>query len=270
MGISALALTDHDTISGLSEAEKTAKSYKMNFISGVELEIDTEHGEKGAENRTSRPECAMVSGEFHLLGLGIRNPSGEFLKTLEDLAGARERRNHLMVEKMQEAGIDVQYDAIKAFAGGTIVGRPHFGHFLINRKLVKNQELAFKRFLSKGRPFFVPKEGLVFDHAVSLIHEAGGIAVLAHPMSLYVAWGRLPGLVASLKERGLDGLEAWHPTAKPKACRRLEELGKALGLYITAGSDFHGSARPDRKLGYTAGGRAIDDAILGAIPNLVP
>jgi predicted metal-dependent phosphoesterase TrpH len=268
MGISALALTDHDTISGLSEAEKAAKSYNIHFIPGVELEIDTEQGENGRENQVLRPECAVVSGEFHLLGLGIRNPSGEFLEALKHLAGARERRNLRMVEKMREAGIDLRYDAIKAFAGGNIVGRPHFGHFLISRNLVKNQELAFKRFLAKGRPFYVPKEGLIFDRAVSLIHDAGGIAVLAHPMSLYVAWGRLPGLIASLRERGLDGLEAWHPTAKPKTCRRLEELGKAMGLYITAGSDFHGSARPDRNLGYTAGDRVIDDAILAAIPSL--
>jgi sugar phosphate isomerase/epimerase len=88
-------------------------------------------------------------------------------------------------------------------------------------------------------------------------------------MSLYVAWGRLPALVENLKSQGLDGIEAWHPTAKVRSCRRLEELGKSLGLFITAGSDFHGEVRPDRKLGFTAGDRKIEDALLEAIPALL-
>jgi predicted metal-dependent phosphoesterase TrpH len=264
MGMTAIALTDHDTVSGIAEAETAAKSRKIAFIPGIELEITTE---APAETEKTA-ECTMVAGEFHLLGLGIRHPSGAFLETLSHLAGARERRNLCMVEKMRETGLELSYDEVKAYAGGKVIGRPHFGHFLINRKLVKNQEQAFKRYLAKGRPFFVPKEGLEFDRAVTLIHESGGIAVLAHPMSLYVAWGRLPGLIKALKERGLDGIEAWHPTTKPKECARLEELGKSLGLRISAGSDFHGSARPDRKLGYTAGGRTIDDSVLAAIPEL--
>jgi sugar phosphate isomerase/epimerase len=87
-------------------------------------------------------------------------------------------------------------------------------------------------------------------------------------MSLYVAWGRLPDLVKDLATQGLAGIEAWHPTAKVRSCRRLEELGRALGLYITAGSDFHGDSRPDRKLGITAGDRKIEDFFLEAISPL--
>ncbi|MDR1930415.1 MAG: PHP domain-containing protein [Treponema sp.] len=260
LGISALALTDHDTLSGLGEAAEAARSRNITLIPGIELEIESESRE--------RPGSENIAGEFHLLGLGLKSPGRVFSETLESLAGARERRNRLMVEKMREAGLQLDYDDIRSLAGGNIVGRPHFGRFLINRKLVKNQEQAFKRYLSRGRPFYVPREGLAFDRAAALIHEAGGIAVLAHPMSLYAAWGRLPALIGSLKERGLDGLEAWHPTAKLNDCKRLEELGLSLGLRITAGSDFHGSARPDRKLGYTAGGRMIDDAVLDAIPEL--
>ncbi|MDR2661726.1 MAG: PHP domain-containing protein [Treponema sp.] len=259
LGLSALALTDHDTISGLSEAKKAAQALGIRLISGVELEI-----------QTGNPEGAgilpVINGEFHLLGLGIDKPSPALTAALERLAGARDRRNREMVERIRAAGIDAEYGAVKAFAGGGIVGRPHFGAFLISRRVVKSQEQAFKRWLGKGRPFYVPKEGLEFEKAAGLIHDSGGIAVLAHPMSLYVAWGRLPGLFAVLRERGLDGMEAWHPTAKPKACKRLEELGRGLGLCITAGSDFHGSARPDRKLGYTAGDRQIEDRFLEGIP----
>ncbi|MDR1505911.1 MAG: PHP domain-containing protein [Treponema sp.] len=273
-GIRALALTDHDTISGLAEAETAARNAGIALIPGVELEIN-------AEISGSIPGLA-INGEFHLLGLGIRCPTGLFVERLKFLGNARDRRNRLILEKMNDAGIKADYREIEAYAGGgraaggsapaghkpVLVGRPHFGAFLIGRKIVKNQEQAFKRYLGKGRPFYVPKEGLNFAEAADMIHQSGGIAVLAHPMSLYVAWGRLPGLFGRLREMGLDGIEAWHPTAKVRACKRLDELGRSFHLYITAGSDFHGSARPERRLGHSAGDRPIEDTFLTDIPPL--
>jgi predicted metal-dependent phosphoesterase TrpH len=110
---------------------------------------------------------------------------------------------------------------------------------------------------------------MLFEEAVSLIRESGGIPVLAHPASLYVAWSRLPDLLKTLQDMGLMGVEAWHPTAKESFCRRLEVLAKHLGFYITEGSDFHGSIRLDRKLGYSGKGRKISSAILEAIPELM-
>jgi predicted metal-dependent phosphoesterase TrpH len=198
------------------------------------------------------------------LGLNFGNPNEEFLSALDYLSAARERRNREMVEKIRAAGIQVDYEEIKAIAGARdmhkkIIGRPHFGAFLISRKIVKNQEQAFSRWLGKGKPFYVPKAGLGLKKAVGLIHKAGGRAVLAHPMSLYVSWGRLPGLLALCRELGVDGIEAWHPNARVRDCKRLEELGLSLGFFITAGSDFHGKNRPERKLGHTAGGRMIGD-----------
>jgi predicted metal-dependent phosphoesterase TrpH len=252
-GLTAIALTDHDTIKGLSEAQKTAEKSGLRFIPGIELQIEW--------NQES-------GGEFHLLGLGINRPSPAFLEAVAALAKSREKRNLEILERMHELSIDVTYEEIRAFSGGHSVGRPHFAALLVNRKIVKNREQAFRRYLGRGKPLYAPKAGLEFDKAVPLIKESGGIAVLAHPMSLFVAWGRLPELVKSLKERGLDGLEAWHPTAKVRACKRLEDLGRSLGLYITAGSDFHGEARPDRKLGITAGDKKIEDSVLEAIPPL--
>ena len=257
LGLKALALTDHDTISGLDEAEEASKALKMSFIPGVELEIQTESG-----------KIPAVSGEFHLLGLGIGRKTGEFLSALEYLAAAREKRNLEMLEKIQAAGIPADYNDIKTIAGHVsgsgkkIIGRPHFGAFLISRKIVKNQEQAFSRWLGKGKPFYVPKAGLELSKAVQLIHQAGGAAVLAHPLSLYVSWGRMPGLLGFFKEAGMDGIEAWHPNARVRDCKRLEELGLSLGFFITAGSDFHGKNRPERKLGYTAGSRKIEDKYL--------
>ena len=259
-GISTIALTDHDTIEGNAEAAKAALEHGMNFIPGIELEIVWNHG-----------------GEFHLLGLGIKKPSPGFLASVKELGRRRQERNMEIIEKMNKAGIAVSYDDVVSLAhgsaasesqagGSTIrvhsIGRPHFAALLTKLKIVKNREQAFLRYLAKGKPFFIPKEGLEFERAVEIIRESGGLAVLAHPMSLYVSWGHLPDLVKDLKNKGLDGLEAWHPNAKVSVCKRLETLGKNLDLRITAGSDFHGEARPERKLGITAGGKKMDESFL--------
>jgi predicted metal-dependent phosphoesterase TrpH len=169
---------------------------------------------------------------------------------------------------MAEMGIEAQWEDVKSLSGGHSVGRLHFARLLILRKIVKNYEQAFARYLGAGKPLYVPKVNLEFDEAAALIRESGGIPVLAHPMSLFVAWGRLPDLIKALQERGLMGIEAWHPTARAQSCRRLAELAKQLGLYITEGSDFHGSIRPERILGYSHRSRKIDDEVLAAIPEL--
>ena len=254
--VTAIALTDHDTAAGLEEAEKAAAALGIRFIPGIELEI-----------------VWNSPGVFHLLGLGFKHLSPLFITAVEGIARSREERNLEIVERMNKEGIAVNYDEIKAFAGcannshgyKNSIGRPHFASFLIDRKIVKDREQAFLRYLARGKPFFIPKAGMEFEKAVEIIKGAGGIAILAHPMSLYTAWGRLPGLLKSLKDKGLDGIEAWHPVAKVSSCHRLEELGKKLDFIITAGSDFHGEGRLDRRIGYTAGNKKIDEAYLEAI-----
>jgi predicted metal-dependent phosphoesterase TrpH len=251
-GITALALTDHDTLAGLPEAAQAAASTNIRFIPGIEIEI------------------AWEPGEFHLLGLGLSTPSPALVEAITQLAQRREARNLAIIERMKAAGIDVSYDEILALSGGHSVGRPHFASFLVKHKIVKNHELAFDKYLGKGKLFYASREGLELHRAVALIHESAGIAVIAHPMSLYVAWGTLPSLIKDFKARGMDGIEAWHPAATISSCKRLETLGKDLGLFITAGSDFHGAVRAERKLGYTSGARKIKESILDEIPPLAP
>jgi predicted metal-dependent phosphoesterase TrpH len=259
-GISAIALTDHDTLGGLESAKSEANALGIRFIPGIEISIDW-MGEGDVPG-------IGPGGEFHLLGLGIHSPSSAFVAAIDELSRRREARNREILDRMHELSIDVSWDEVLALSGGHSVGRPHFASMLVNKKIVKNTQQAFARFLKRGKPLYVRKTGLAFASAAALIRESGGIPVLAHPMSLYVAWGRLPDLILALKARGLMGMEAWHPTARARPCRRLEELGKRLGLYITEGSDFHGSVRPDRKLGCSNRGREISDAILEAIPEL--
>jgi predicted metal-dependent phosphoesterase TrpH len=262
-GLSAIALTDHDTINGLENARTTALAENIHFIPGIEININwiggkLSHGAPGLG----------PGGEFHLLGLGLNTPSAGFISAVGELSRRREARNREILDRMHELSIEAEWDELIALSGGHSLGRPHFATLLVNKKIVKNVNQAFDRYLGTGKPLYVPKEGLAFEEAVALIRESGGIPVLAHPISLYVAWGRLPDLIKTLKEMGLMGLEAWHPTAKAGSCRRLEDLAKTLGLYVTEGSDFHGSARPDRRLGYSSKGRKIDDAVLEVIPEL--
>ncbi|GHV72912.1 phosphatase [Spirochaetia bacterium] len=253
-GLSTIALTDHDTLDGLEEARAEAAKQQIRFIPGIEIDI--------------RYDPITVSGEFHLLGLGIREPGPAFREALEELTRLREERNRRILERMGEMGVQADYDEVRSISGGGSVGRPHFADLLVRRRVVKNRAQAFEKYLGKGRPLYISKEGLEFTLALQIIRDAGGIPVLAHPMSLYLGWGRLPAFIADLAVQGLAGIEAWHPTAKVRSCKRLEELGKSLGLYITAGSDFHGESRPDRKLGLTAGDRKIEDALLDSIPPL--
>jgi predicted metal-dependent phosphoesterase TrpH len=282
-GLSALALTDHDTIEGLESAKIAAKEENLHFIPGIEVNINWTR-EKSAHDVPHGAPGLGPGGEFHLLGLGINSPTPAFISAVKSLATRREIRNRQILDRMVELSIitpdgqQAAWDELLTIAKGKsiistrseiLLGRPHFAALLIKLKIVRNVKQAFARYLGVGKPLYVPKEGLSFEEAAVLIRGCGGIPVLAHPASLYVAWGRLPDLIKKLKDMGLMGLEAWHPSAKPGFCRRLETLAKSSGLYITEGSDFHGSIRSDRKLGYSSKGRKIDDSLLKLIPELI-
>ena len=245
--LSALALTDHDSLLGLDQAAAEARRRGIRFIPGVEIEI------------------AFSPGEFHLLGLDLRHTDGELRAAAERLAQSRDRRNELIFEKMRSAGIECDYGELRNTAEGGMIGRPHIANYLVARKAAKNKQDAFDRFLAKGRPFYVAKECLELGDALRIIRDAGGVAVVAHPLSLFVSWTRLKSCFLEWKEMGLAVIEAWHPTARVGQCQRLENLGRELGFRVTAGSDFHGANRPDRRLGHTAGGKPIDDSYLAAL-----
>jgi predicted metal-dependent phosphoesterase TrpH len=259
-GLSAIALTDHDTIDGLPEAQGQADRLGIRLIRGVEIDIDPNHIRTNVPPPDG-PTPDNPAREFHLLGLGLKSPSGGFLCLMEQCRLERTRRNLSIIGKMREAGIDADYEELRGMTDGCI-GRPHFAQYLIKLGRARSVPAAFDRFLGKGKPFYIQKPGADFTLAAAAIHESGGLAVLAHPMTFFMSLNKLPLVVAGLKERGLDGIEAWHPMAPPRVCRRLETMAVSLGLRVTAGSDFHGEKRPGRSLGYTCGGIRIDDSFL--------
>jgi predicted metal-dependent phosphoesterase TrpH len=244
-GLTALALTDHDSVGGLEEAAAAAASAApLRFIRGVEIEI------------------AFDPGEFHLLGLGLGPIGAELSEALARLYAAREDRNGRILERAREAGIAVTMDELRMIAGDGALGRPHIAQLLVERKAVKTRQQAFDLYLGKGRPWYEPKETLSLEEAIRLVKGTGGLAVAAHPLSLFVSWGRLETIMDEWKEAGVDGIEAYHPAAKLGQCKRLERMARERGLLVTAGSDFHGDIRPERKLGRTAGNLVIEDRYL--------
>ena len=250
--ITAIAITDHDTVAGLEEGAAAAKEHGITFVPGVELNI------------------SYPTGEFHLLGLGFKQISPSLTEILDNLVKNRELRNVKIIEKMREAGVDITLDEMRADFPDTVLGRPHFAAELVKKKVVKTRQQAFDRYLAKGRPWYVARVGSNLDEAIVAIKESGGVPVIAHPMSLYLSWGKLPDALQNFYERGVMGLEAFHPGARVTECLRLEELAQKIGYFVTAGSDFHGEKiRADRKLGYTCGGRKIEDEVWGKIKGII-
>lgn len=251
--ISVLALTDHDTFDGIDEGKNAATNSDLIFIPGIELNIE------------------RTRGEFHLLGLGIKEPSTSLIKICKNLQAGRLSRNQQIIEKMQQDGFPVSYDElIEKFPIPTL-GRPHIAAYLVEKKIVKKRQLAFDKYLGKGRPYYVDRSSANLYDAIYAIKDSGAVPVLAHPLSLYVSWGKMEEILSELKEAGIEGLEAWHPGTKVGEAMRLEELAKKLGFFVTAGSDFHGpNVRADRKLGHTTGNRKIDDKFYfeELLPNL--
>ena len=250
--ISTIAITDHDTVAGLEEGAAAAKEHGITFVPGVELNI------------------SYPTGEFHLLGLGFKQISPSLTEILENLVKNRELRNVQIIEKMREAGIDITLEEMKSDFPDTVLGRPHFAAELVKKKVVKTRQQAFDRYLAKGRPWYVARVGSNLDEAIVAIKESGGVPVIAHPMSLYLSWGKLPDALQNFYERGVAGLEAFHPGARVTECLRLEEVAQKIGYFVTAGSDFHGEKiRADRKLGHTCGGRKIEDEVWEKIKGIV-
>lgn len=240
--LSVLALTDHDTTAGLEEAEKTAKELNITFIPGIEISID-------------RP-----GSEFHLLGLGLKKHSEKLEKIIQKAKENRNLRNELMIQKLRENGINITLNEVKTEFPRESLGRPQFAQFLFNHGFVKTIQLAFDKYLSRGKNCFVEKIGINLDDAVSAIYESQGIPVLAHPLSLYLSWTKLEETIKELKNHGILGIEAYHPGARVIECERLEQIARKYGFFVTAGSDFHGEKiRKDRRLGITCGQRKIED-----------
>lgn len=227
-GLAVLALTDHDTLAGLTEAFAAGLEFGVRVVAGVEL--SAVEGERGDQ-------------ETHILGLHLSNRP-ELERRLEDIRDMRIRRAERIVLRLNELGVPVTMNAVLKEAAGGAVGRPHVARALVAGGWAGDLHAAFNRYLGNGRKAFVPKERLPAAEAMLLIHNAGGLAVLAHPGS-HVTRER----VAALQRDGLDGIEVLHPSHSWDDARQLDTIAADLGLVRSGGSDWHGATDGARTLG---------------------
>ena len=240
--IKAIAITDHDTTAGLEKAKTEGEKQGIIVVPGIEINI------------------SFPTGEFHLLGLGIKEHSSSLNNIVENVIKNRNERNRSIIEKINADGIPLTEEELTADFPDTVIGRPHFAAELVKYGVVKTRQQAFDQYLGRGKKWYTPRICTNLDEAIIAIQESKGVPVIAHPMSLYLSWGRLPDFLKDCYDKGVAGIEAFHPGARVTECLRLEELGRKIGFIITAGSDFHGEKiRADRKLGHTCGGKKIDD-----------
>jgi len=221
-GITVLAITDHDTVGGLPEAEKVAEEYGLSFVPGIELStIHEEH-------------------EIHILGYQIQRQNEQLLASLQTLAAARDNRASKIVAKLNELGYPVTMEEVKSKAGSELIGRPHIALAMMDHGIIKNIEEGFARFLSPGGRAYVSRYRISPCQALKLINAAGGIAVLAHPGLDFPA-RLLPELIVA----GLGGIEVYHPDNSLQIRDYYQRRAHESGLIITGGSDFHGHEADD-------------------------
>ncbi len=219
-GLAALALTDHDTVEGCARAAIACKEAGIEFISGTELT---------AEVRGS---------ELHLLGYFIDTENPKLLAELVKFQTVRQDRIRKMIARINEIGIPLEAEAVFALANCRSPGRPHVGRALVQGGFCASMDEAFDRFLKKCRPGWVPKFKISAGDAIALIHEAGGLAVMAHP-GLNNSDEIIPGLVAA----GLDGIECFHSKHAPATSQRYLQLARECHLLVSGGSDCHGMSK---------------------------
>lgn len=221
-GLSSIAITDHDTTNGIREAMEAGAELGLRVIPGVEI-------------------TSFFEGiEVHVLGYFIDEKDKSLNQRLSLSIKSRFGRAEKSIELLAGLGVPITKDDVLKFSGKEYVGRPHIAKALVAKGHVKDTQEAFDKYLAEGKPAFVPREDLPTRDAVSLIHAAGGLAVLGHPGLL-----KKKELLEKLLELEFDGIEAWHSEHKKEDAKRFLGIAKARGLIATGGSDFH----CDEKLG---------------------
>lgn len=247
LGLSALAVTDHDTIHGLPEAIEAASGSDLDLVAGVELSVEDD------------------AGRFHLLGYLFDPNHDELLSTLAQIRKSRAERNALMAEKMRRLGLPVTMDDVRAEAGenAEVIARPHFAQALMRKGVVSSVQEAFNRYLATGKPLYMPKQILTAADAIALLHRAGGLAVMAHPGLVPLNDEALRNRIESLaRDSGLDGIEAYYSQHTPAQTERFLAIADRLNLAVTGGSDFHGASKPHVPLGVVCDGQPAPPQLL--------
>lgn len=224
LGLTALAVTDHDHVGGIPMAQRAGNQLGVEVIPGIEF--SAEHGDL----------------HFHMLGFLFDPDDAALGHAISEVQRYRADRNPRIIAKLNELGIDVTMEEVEARASGGLVGRPHMARVLVDKGAAASVQEAFDVYLGEGGEAYLPKKRIPAEEAIALLHGAGGVAVMAHPIT--VEAHRLPDLLPALLELGLDGLEVVHSKHGPAERARFAALAAEHNLVPTGGSDFHGSNKP--------------------------
>lgn len=242
-GITAIAVTDHDTIDGLAEAMAAAENKNIEVIPGIEF--STEYQGK----------------DIHIVGLAIDYENPFFVQKLTQFIDSRESRNEKMCQRLRESGMDITMEELHAEFPDAVITRAHFALLMRQKGYISSQETAFQKYIGDNCPCYVPREKVNPIQAIRLIREAGGIPVLAHPILYKLPTDKLGELIAFLSAHGLMGIEAIYSTYNRADEALIRRLAKQYQLAISGGSDFHGANKPYIDLGVGRGNLHVPDEV---------
>ena len=251
--LTAVALTDHDTLDGIPEAATAAAERGVRLIPGIEL------------------SCEWAEGGCHIVVLWLQPESGPLQSRLAALQTARDGRNDRILERLADLGIDISPEEVAAQSGGGVTGRPHIAAVLVERGVVESVREAFDVYLGNGKPAYVDRARLTPEEAISLATESGAVTVLAHPHTLGLDNAdEYRAALERLADAGLAGLECWYGEYSPAYRRSMVKLARSHGLVPSGGSDFHGSYKPGLHLGTGRGDLAVPDHVLTELEDRRP
>lgn len=221
-GVELMALTDHDTVAGIFDARVAARKYQLDFIAGIEISAQWE------------------GHDLHILGLNINENDAYLQEQLAQQNQRRISRAKQIANQLRQQGIKEPYEGALALAGSAVLTRPHFAKYLVNQGYVQDMKQAFKRYLTKGAPAYVPTSWPTLQQSIEWINSAGGSAVLAHPKRYKLTNGRLRKCIAAFKACGGEGLEIVTFSHKLGDIEHLTQLALQFDLLASQGGDFHG------------------------------
>lgn len=243
--LSAIALTDHDTVAGLGEFLEAARTATPTAVPGVEI------------------ACRWYGGSLHMVGLFIDPACPELLAVLEGIRDGRLQRNPRIIARLNELGMPLDMREVEAAAGGDVVGRPHIAAVMVRRGFCATPKEAFTRFLGHGRPAYAPRVLPSPTEGIAAIHAAAGLAIWAHPLGLgNRSTSSMRSVAKRLVEHELDGVETRYSDYTAAQRRDAARVADELGLLHAGGSDFHGAHTPELSLGSGRGDLHVPDAFL--------
>lgn len=242
-GCKAIALTDHDGLAGLTEAENRAKVAGIDFVRGCEV------------------SASFQPGSLHLLCYFVP-AEGALPKKLADLRAERERRNEKLLDLLEGLGFTITREEVELEAGSDVIGRPHFAAVLVRRGVVASVEEAFQRFLAKGAPAYVEREHVEPTEILEVAGQSGALVSIAHPMTLGLEPRELDRLLDDFASSGVDGMECYYSSYDEDLKRELAAMARRHRLVPTGGSDFHGTFKPGLHVGTGRGDLCVPDEVL--------